>query len=60
MGLLDGIASPEDLRRLPDEDLPALAEEVREFLVRQVSATGGHLGPMSSSGIPGTRPMCTR
>jgi 1-deoxy-D-xylulose-5-phosphate synthase len=45
MGLLDGIASPEDLRRLPDEDLPALAEEVREFLVRQVSATGGHLGP---------------
>jgi 1-deoxy-D-xylulose-5-phosphate synthase len=45
MGLLDGIASPEDLRRLPDEDLPALADEVREFLVRQVSATGGHLGP---------------
>jgi 1-deoxy-D-xylulose-5-phosphate synthase len=45
MGLLDGIASPDDLRRLPDEDLPVLAEEVREFLVRQVSATGGHLGP---------------
>lgn len=45
MGLLEGIASPEDLRRLPDEDLPALAEEIREFLVRSVSATGGHLGP---------------
>ena len=45
MGLLDGISSPEDLRRLPDEDLPALSAEIREFLVQSVSATGGHLGP---------------
>ena len=45
MGLLDGIGSPEDLREIPEEDLPDLAEEIRQFLVRQVSATGGHLGP---------------
>ena len=45
MGLLDGIDSPEDLRQIRDEDLPDLAEEIRQFLVRQVSATGGHLGP---------------
>ena len=45
MGLLDGIGSPEDLRQIPEEDLPDLAEEIRQFLVRQVSATGGHLGP---------------
>ena len=45
MGLLDGIGSPEDLRGIPEEDLPDLAEEIRQFLVRQVSATGGHLGP---------------
>ena len=45
MGLLDGIGSPDDLRQIPEEDLPDLAEEIRQFLVRQVSATGGHLGP---------------
>lgn len=45
MGLLDGIGSLEDLRQIPEADLPALAEEIRQFLVRQVSATGGHLGP---------------
>ena len=45
MGLLDGIGSPTDLRDIPEEDLPGLAEEIRQFLVRQVSATGGHLGP---------------
>ena len=45
MGLLQGITSPNDLRDLPDDCLPALAEEIRTFLVQQVSATGGHLGP---------------
>ena len=45
MGLLEGISSPEDLRALPEGDLDALAMEIREFLVQQVSATGGHLGP---------------
>ena len=45
MGLLEGIDSPDDLRQIPEEDLPALAEEIRRFLVQRVSATGGHLGP---------------
>ncbi len=43
--LLEGIHSPSDLRAVPEEDLPALAEEVRRFLVDRVSRTGGHLGP---------------
>ncbi len=45
MGLLQGIASADDLRSVPDDQLPALAEEIRDFLVTRVSATGGHLGP---------------
>jgi len=45
VGLLQGIDSPDDLKALPEEQLPALAEEIRDFLVTQVSATGGHLGP---------------
>src|SRR5512140_1187574 len=41
--LLETINSPEDLRQLPREQLPALAEELRAFLVESVSKTGGHL-----------------
>ncbi len=43
MGLLEKIASPADLRRLPEEALPDLAEELRRFLLSSVSRTGGHL-----------------
>jgi len=45
VGLLEGIQGPRDLKALPAERLPALAEEIRAFLVEQVSRTGGHLGP---------------
>ena len=45
MGLLERIDSPQDLKALPEESLPELAEEIRDFLVSRVSATGGHLGP---------------
>ncbi|MCH8612598.1 1-deoxy-D-xylulose-5-phosphate synthase [Arsenicicoccus dermatophilus] len=45
MGLLSTITSPTALRRLPAERLPELATEVRDFLVREVAKTGGHLGP---------------
>jgi 1-deoxy-D-xylulose-5-phosphate synthase len=45
VGLLDRITSPADLRRLSPGQLPALAAEIREFLVASVSRTGGHLGP---------------
>ena len=45
MSLLESIHSPRDLQRLPAGDLPALAAEIRDFLVEKVSRTGGHLGP---------------
>ena len=38
------ITCPADLRRLSDEELTELAEEIREFIVETVNATGGHLG----------------
>jgi 1-deoxy-D-xylulose-5-phosphate synthase len=40
--LLATIASPSDLRRLPVDRLPALARELREFLIQSVSTRGGH------------------
>lgn len=42
--LLDGIDSPEDVKRLDAKQLPALCNEVREFLLESVQTTGGHLG----------------
>ena len=45
MGLLDRITGPRDLRDLSDTELDELAAEIRDFLVRKVSRTGGHLGP---------------
>ncbi|MCL2422328.1 MAG: 1-deoxy-D-xylulose-5-phosphate synthase [Micrococcales bacterium] len=45
MGLLERITSPADVRRLSPEQVDDLAEEIRTFLVDQVSCTGGHLGP---------------
>lgn len=41
--LLKTINSPKDLRLLSRDQLPGLAEELREFLVESVSQTGGHL-----------------
>ncbi len=43
-GLLQTIDSPADLRRLSRAQLPALATELREFVLNTVSQTGGHLG----------------
>ena len=42
--LLDGIASPADLRALNESDLGKLAEELRAETISAVSVTGGHLG----------------
>lgn len=44
MSLLDGIASPHDLRQLGRSDLPRLAEEIRARMVDVCSRTGGHIG----------------
>lgn len=41
--LLENIDDPADLRALPEQQLPPLAEELRHFLIDTVSRTGGHL-----------------
>ena len=41
--LLESIDSPEDLRKLPQSQLSALAQQLRNFLLESVSNTGGHL-----------------
>lgn len=42
--LLQTIESPADLRRIGRDELPAVAEELRQFVLDTVSQTGGHLG----------------
>jgi 1-deoxy-D-xylulose-5-phosphate synthase len=43
--LLDGIRGPADVKAIHEQDLPQLAQEVREELIKVLSQTGGHLGP---------------
>jgi 1-deoxy-D-xylulose-5-phosphate synthase len=45
MILLETIHGPRDLDGLSKEQLPQLAADIRRFLVREISKTGGHLGP---------------
>jgi 1-deoxy-D-xylulose-5-phosphate synthase len=42
--ILDHLQSPADLRELDEEALPALAGELRDFLIDAVSSSGGHFG----------------
>lgn len=41
--LLERIQAPGDVKLLQENDLPQLCEEIRQFLIQSVSATGGHL-----------------
>lgn len=43
MGYFDKIQSPEQLREMSPEQLAALCGEIRDFLIRSLSKTGGHL-----------------
>lgn len=43
--ILDTINSPADVKRLSIPELKQLAEEIRQFLIRVISKTGGHLAP---------------
>jgi 1-deoxy-D-xylulose-5-phosphate synthase len=43
--LLDAINSPQELKKLPPELLPQLAQEIREKIIATVAKTGGHLAP---------------
>ncbi len=40
---LDRIKGPNDIKQFSPEELPALAKEIRRFLVRHIAKTGGHL-----------------
>ena len=42
--LLDRINKENDIKNIAPEEYPALAEEIREFLIEKISRTGGHLG----------------
>jgi 1-deoxy-D-xylulose-5-phosphate synthase len=42
--LLDTINYPADLRAHPASDLPAICDDVREFLIDTIAQTGGHFG----------------
>ena len=41
--LLAALSGPEDLRRLSPCELPSVARALRDFLVRSVARSGGHL-----------------
>jgi len=41
--LLDRIEKPNDIKNFSEDELPQLADEIREFLIDKVSVTGGHL-----------------
>jgi len=47
--LLDKVNFPSDLKRMDVNDFPELSKEIRDFLVKSVSKTGGHLA--SSLGV---------
>jgi 1-deoxy-D-xylulose-5-phosphate synthase len=38
------IETPDDLRRVPDAELPAVAAELRQYLIESVASSGGHFG----------------
>ncbi|MDT0555323.1 1-deoxy-D-xylulose-5-phosphate synthase [Patiriisocius hiemis] len=42
--LLESIQFPEDLRKIPREQLPEVAKELREFIINIVAVKEGHLG----------------
>ena len=41
---LETIEQANDIKKIRKEDLNALAQEIRDFLIRTISVTGGHLG----------------
>ena len=49
MSYLDQIRTPEDLRKLSLEELPALCQELRRYIIEQTAENPGHLG--SSLGV---------
>ena len=55
--LLERINAPGEIKNLPASDMPALCEEIRQFLIKSVSETGGHLS--SNLGVVELTVACT-
>lgn len=45
MGLLEQINSPADVRKLNEDQLPELAQEIRDRMIDVISKVGGHFAP---------------
>lgn len=45
MNVLNKVNSPEDLKKLTQDELVVLADEIREVIINKVSQVGGHFGP---------------
>lgn len=43
LNLLKQIEGPDDIKRLPGSEIKSLCEEIRSFLIMNISHTGGHL-----------------
>ncbi len=43
--MIERINGPEDLKKLKTEELNVLAQEIRDYIIRTTSKTGGHLAP---------------
>lgn len=43
--MLEKIKRPEDIKKIPDSNLPLLAQEIREKIINTVASNGGHLAP---------------
>ena len=41
--VLEKINQANDIKKLSPQELPTLADEIRDFLIRKISVTGGHL-----------------
>lgn len=41
--MLERIRKANDIKRIPEAELPGLAQEIRRFLISSISRTGGHL-----------------
>ena len=56
--LLERINAPGEIKNLPADEMPALCEEIRQFLIKSVSETGGHLSSNLGVGIDGRFAPC--
>lgn len=45
MSLLNQINAPADLKQLPQSDLPKLAAEIRQLIIKTCAKNGGHIAP---------------